>query len=337
MKLKALIVVLVGSAIFAGVIYLKYGENQNAGDVVGSSASDQAPEISEASSMARAPDRNGVASSEAPIHAVPPIENVDRAFEESADYFELIAALAPSAIAGDSRSQLYIGLAIRRCSGVVGLFRTPHADPYQNLALFYSTRPKLPQAEYERSRSSIKECAGFFEDGALKAIFPESFAELSAGDWISRAASSGDALANAYAAKDVASRIAGYMSEPDLSAARTQLADMVNRATANADPRAIAKLGDVFGDSAVSKDTGVGTALQLAACDLGLDCSTGRYLPCVANGTCANVPADFRSFLQREMPSAEYQRVSRVAREIVASLQRGDSAPLKQLIADTRS
>jgi hypothetical protein len=80
----------------------------------------------------------------------------------------------------------------------------------------------------------------------------------------------------------------------------------------------------------ITPDTRIGTAFHLAACNLGLDCSPAKVMPCASEGTCPGPisPGDYPTMLRQMLGPSNYQQVSRMAADIVAAIEAGDTAKL---------
>lgn len=248
----------------------------------------------------------------------------DKSFESSTDYFAFVSSAGLSAYKGDSRAQYRIWEALRFCHSELGVLKALGGGDVHKALQERLDNPYMPLSAKEQEAIRFKRCEGFLTGDAFASLpsreggYPKEY-------WLNRATQSGDALAQIQAVSVDLSE----MKAPDASKSKleTSMETYEARALSSNDPAALMMLGTVLANPSPLQDSDAAFALQVAACDMGFDCSFsnpefGFCLPgqddCYKTGT-------FEEMVQQGYGAAGYAKLYAEAQDIEDLLQRGQS------------
>jgi hypothetical protein len=248
-------------------------------------------------------------------------------FGAANDYRAFIADALPAALAGDGRAALYIGDAISRCALVVKTYRGSD-DPEAQLNQELAAMTPAPQWTKDLQATQTRRC--------LALAKRDPFAELPAVEggytskyWAAQALADGDALAQARAAAAMLTDIAGTqgMSDNDRTAKLKATDENLRAAVESGDPDGLYAAGMLLADGRYSADPLNGIAVELAACDLGHDCSAKNpdnvFSTCAVSGACP-ADADLAYYLQKSLDPDQYSKAYALSQTIQNAARQGD-------------
>ena len=251
-------------------------------------------------------------------------------FPVVADYFVFAEGAAPAALAGDPRAQYELGQVLLACekelAPVASMRSTTAAGSVQAyLAL-------MPRAEDRASVAQrIQRCEKFLDGSPLDGLGAPEDAR-SSRYWLDRAAASRDPLAVMDRAL---AESTGQHWDSVPPERRARLLDDVRVAVASREPAALFKIGTLFSSAMVARDTALGAAWRIAACEAGYDCSNGN--PEVGQGCSERNVCDPTSNLvqtmQQDLGEARFAEVRAEGRDILARINRGDWDGLEPYLA----
>ncbi len=248
--------------------------------------------------------------------------SLDAAFHVAADYFAFAQAAAPAAIAGDGRAQYRLGQVLEECNEQTRIISSMGrgggaADVQAYLDL-------VPGAGPTRGwlAEQIQRCGKFFYGSPLDGLGLTEDARA-ARYWLDRARASRDALAVMDRAIEESLHQHFDSMPPEH---RAELLADVRTAVASREPAALYKIGTVFSQAAVARDTAQGTAWLLAACEAGFDCSNANPIVgqgCAVAGIC-DPAVTLQQSLERSFDGAQLAQLHAASRDILERIERGD-------------
>jgi hypothetical protein len=247
-------------------------------------------------------------------------------FRSSNDYLTFVAEALPAARAGDGRANWYIAEALSSCSLVMKTYRDS-PDPESQLNQELTNMPKAPQWARDLLEQKTHRCLGLAQQDPFASL-PHRAEGYPSSYWRKQAAADGDSLAQVGAAADeISASTSPNMSEDErtdlLRTAKSQLRSAVE----SGDPDALYDAAVLVADPRYSKDPLKATAVALAACDLGRDCSASNpenpFYNCKLSGACPP-DAGYDYYLQQSLGPDKYAQVYASAQQVKEAVEAGD-------------
>lgn len=248
-------------------------------------------------------------------------------FRASDDYLKFVKDALPRAVNNDGRAAWYIGEALKTCALVMHSYRSS-ADPEAQLTEQLAGMPKAPQWARDLLAQNTHRCLGLAKEDPFKDL-PGQVGGYPISYWEQQALEDGDPLAQEQTAATALTLVAATRSmSQDERATQYKIAETdLRAAVVSGDPDALYLAGMLLADPRYSSDTLNGTAVALAACELGRDCSANNpensFYNCKLSGACP-ADADFAYFLQQSLGPDDYAKVYAHAQQVKQSVQAGD-------------
>jgi hypothetical protein len=255
-------------------------------------------------------------------------------YQYSTDDFALARELVEAALRGDSRAAYALRGVLLRCEVQK---RTLAQYPGESLAARLEVRlGTFPNPENWVRAKFLREalrCERLVAEDPFEGYdVPEEARDFRY--WRDLARASGDALAvmdDAY--RLVASRPASDDVEKDREFREALMAD-VRVAVVSRDPMALFAVGGVFSNPSVVANPEAGYAWQVAACELGFDCTLAKPewgFGCVESGAC--LPGQtWLDNMQRDLGPTKYAQIYAKSQDIRYKLETGDWDGLQQYL-----
>jgi hypothetical protein len=249
-------------------------------------------------------------------------------FHASHDYLAFVSEALPLALKRDGRAAYYIGDALQSCALIIKNYKDS-ADPDAQLNAELAASPKAPQWTKDLHAQLVHRCLGLAQHDAFVDL--PSGQSYNASYWYDSALSKGDALAEVRAASMALADVSVSASMPaDVKAEKIQSAESnLQAAVASGDSVAMFYVGMAIANSRVSVDPTQGVALELAACELGYDCSADNpdnvFSNCKLSGACP-ADADFAYFVQESLGADKYAQAYARAQTVKQFIEAGDWA-----------
>jgi hypothetical protein len=266
--------------------------------------------------------------------AEPPAIDWMRRYQYSTDDFALARDLVASALHGNSRAEYLLRGVLLRCEVQKrSLARYPAESLAARLELHLDTLPHTPDWIRAKHRREALRCERLVAEDPFEGYeVPEEARDFRY--WSNLALESGDALAVMdHAYRLVASRPSSDDVEKDRAFREALTAD-VRVAVSSRDPAALAAVGGVFSNPSIVANPEAGFAWQVAACELGFDCSLAKPdwgFGCVESGAC--LPGQtWLDNMQRDLGPAKYAAVYAKSQDIRYKLETGDWDGLQQYL-----
>ncbi|MBV6416663.1 MAG: hypothetical protein CMLOHMNK_01271 [Steroidobacteraceae bacterium] len=260
----------------------------------------------------------------------------DADFRASGDLAAFVVGALGAAVEGDARAQYYVGQAVRACLGMTLMYGgDPDGAP---------TKLERALAEYKgpegtlevirnAQRAEFNRCKGFFGRDVFDQLparqggYPHAY-------WSRLALENHDALAMATAA---AEQLGGLdLSSGESPAAQLESAQRLLRsAVMSGDPLAIRRAGFAISMPQVGGDSLKATALILAGCQMGAECSsrdTAFSGHCFELGLCAEGET-FDDGLKQSLGPGTYARIYALAAELRDAIEREDQATVDTFVS----
>lgn len=282
-----------------------------------------------ATSLGRATNNSAATTATATLSSI-------RTLATSKDYFAVVKSMLPDAISGRARAQLLIAEALRRCRGMILLYRNapdPRAALEQTLSTWKGAAQDLELGK-NAQRIQFARCERFFVDDPFQGLPPRAAGSYDGDYWASEALKNGDPVA---LAQDARRRLTARSGEKSVSAdsASSALAQFAT-AVASGDPDAIESTASAFQDQSINSSATLQVALMLVACDHGLDCRLGAGqlfgLDCGTSGACSEGDV-YGDWAQRNIGSAAYAQAYALAQQLNTAIEGKNLSELTRLLS----
>ena len=257
-----------------------------------------------------------------------------RGFNESMDNFALAQELVVAGKSGDARAQLVLGRVLLECE----IFKRSIAQ-YKQGTLAERAEDELATRPYvsDRSRRNLLRQVPRCE----RLLAEDPFAGHDLPDeargyryWANRALESGDPLAvMERAVRSVAERGATSEAAKD-SAFRANLLSDLRHVAFSGDAVALFSVGGVLSHPSVVADPTYGYAWQVAACEMGYDCSKQNPavgFGCTEDGTC-DAGETFLDVMQRDLGAVKFAEIYASAQDIEYRITTNDWDGLQKYV-----
>ena len=268
--------------------------------------------------------------------AVTPSEQRDwlRSFNESMDNFALAQELVVAGKSGDARAQLVLGRVLLECE----IFKRSIAQYKQGTfaeraEADLATRPFVPERSRRNLLRQVPRCERLL---AADPFAGHDLPDEASGYryWANRALESGDPLAvMERAVRSIAGRGATSEAAKDVAFRENLLSDVRHVAFAG-DAAALFSVGGVLSHPSVVANPTYGYAWQVAACEMGYDCSKANPalgFGCTEDGTC-DAGETFLYVMQRDLGAAEYAEIYASAQDIQYRIRTNDWDGLQKYV-----
>jgi hypothetical protein len=339
MKRKSKLLVFAGIAagIAVGIVALQFLSNHHASTMVhpDTKIDGIGTKLNSQSSTGNAPASSeqglGVVATKGKESTTPNSAHWGTKFGASKDYFDFVRMAASAASEGDGRAAFYVKEALGECADIMVLSKRV-ADPESAFEKSVD-HPYTPAWSRDAQLSRFRKCIHLAQEDAFAAL-PDRQGGYPLDYWKQLALEYRDPVAEAYQALEA------YVNLPQINSAskRTESLDRINAyikgAVSSKDPEAIFAIGTSVAFGSFQKDPSRGFAMALAACDLGMDCTTKNpqqrfWENCVAASKCGP-NTTFPEFLQMTVDAESYGRIYMLAQEFKDSLSRNDWSDLKK-------
>jgi hypothetical protein len=251
-----------------------------------------------------------------------------RIYERAEDDFSLAQELAAAAVNGDARAQYVLGDLLLRCEvHKRGLAPYKEATVAARVEAHLATLPHGSERSRRSFRREVSRCERLFsEDPFVGRDLPEEAKRFRY--WSDRALASGDPLA----VIDRATRSVASRASTDKATLRESLLNDVQQVVFSGDAAALFAVGGIFSHPSVVADPTHGYAWQIAACELGYDCSKANPtlgFGCAADGTCLAGETHL-DIMQRDLGAAKYAAIYARAQDIKYKIGANDWDGLQQ-------
>ena len=268
--------------------------------------------------------------------AVPLPERRDwlRSFNESTDNFELAQELVVAGIAGDARAQLVLGRVLLECEIFKrSMARHTQGTLAERVEADLATRPNVLERSRRNLLRQVPRCERLLaEDPFVGRELPDEARGYRY--WANRALESGDPLAVMdRALRSIAGREATSAAAKD-PAFRADLLSDVRHVAFSGDAAALFSVGGVLSHPSVVTDPTSGYAWQVAACEMGYDCSKQNPavgFGCTEDGTC-DAGETLLDVMQRDLGPAKFAAIYASARDIEYRITTNDWDGLQQYV-----
>ena len=250
-------------------------------------------------------------------------------YYESRDLFKFVRQAAPAALRGDGAAALYIFKALQICLLETALYgRSP--NPSQAFSAWQATQVYATPADAAIQREHFHACTGFFKGNAFASLPPRMGGYGSPKFWLDLAYKYNDPVAAVYHVIAAMPVLGNASGSADANVVQTAQADL-NRAVSSGNAEAIFRAG-LFLSNDHGETPTQGAALEIAACNLGYNCSASNgslFGNCAANGTC-QAGLSFLDQLEKALGPAAYARVYTQAQTFENALAQGDTSIILQ-------
>ena len=255
-------------------------------------------------------------------------------FNESMDNFALAQELVVAGKAGDARAQLVLGRVLLECE----IFKRSIAQYKQGTlaeraADDLATRPYVSERSRRNLLRQVPRCERLLaEDPFAGHDLPDEARGYRY--WANRALESGDPLAvMERAVRSIAGRGATSEAAKD-PAFRANLLSDVRHVAFSGDAVALFSVGGVLSHPSVVADPTYGYAWQVAACEMGYDCSKQNPavgFGCTEDGTC-DAGETFLDVMQRDLGAVKFAEIYASAQDIEYRITTNDWDGLQQYV-----
>ena len=243
---------------------------------------------------------------------------LDRRFHLSQDYVAFTVANVRDAYNGDARAQYWIYEALSLCARRLASFKNAGGGDLQ--AGLNARLAAVGPTDLQRQviESQFDQCRHFVDTDPMAALPPRD-GGFPASYWLDRALSGGDALAAVAAVANSLNGKGMTVGWADADAAhRLEIEAQVSRyerlVLDAAQPEAQFRLGLVLIQFGRIRDRAAAQALQLAACESGLDCSMGNPMFEMCPVGSLNCPFANETWSQRLHAASESEYATVVAK-----------------------
>lgn len=247
------------------------------------------------------------------------------------DAFSFIRQAAERALTGDGEAAYFIAQAIGRCYGrEKDAWNAP--DPEVAFAAKWAKYPSEHFA-IENDRNAMEDCLRYVREDAFASLPDDGSLYRDPAFWQDLAYRANNPKALVRHTLLALAGLPDAPSERGSSVVQAAEAD-IQKVLASGDLAAMFGLGQVFGSLANRSAGFQGLEIQLAACELGFNCTMDNpalreYLGCFGSGTCSEI-TEFQDIVRQGLPPDVYAATYSRAQELAEAVRRGDTAALEE-------
>jgi hypothetical protein len=253
--------------------------------------------------------------------------------DDPVDRFHIVEVSAKKALDGDGMAARIVATSLWDCLPMKAMYgNTP--DPRTAFLRAEAAKKNLPQWAADRDETQFRSCERFFNEDPFAGLPPRDAGYMSIKLWTNLAHQNKDPVAlTEHVSEQMMSSVRNSAGRHDPTIYQTLQPD-VNQAAESGDPEALFRVGMFLVNGSTGEDTIRASAVQLAACDLGYDCTTRNefaFGPCLLSGNCQE--GDLYTDRVRQMlGEGGYAKAYALAQQLETALAQHDTVAIDQIV-----
>jgi hypothetical protein len=252
---------------------------------------------------------------------------------DPADRFQIVEASAKKALDGDGKAARLIATSLWDCLPM----KVMYGDTPDSRTAFLraeAAKKNLPQWAVDRDETQYRSCERFFKEDPFAGLPPRDGGYMSIKLWTNLAYQNKDPVA-----------LTEHVSEQMMSSARNPAARNdpaiyqalqpdLNQAAESGDPEALFRVGMFLINGSTGEDTIRASAVQLAACNLGYDCTPKNefaFGPCLLSGNCQEGDL-YADRVRQLLGEGGYARAYALSQQLETALAEHDTVAIDQIV-----
>jgi hypothetical protein len=252
-----------------------------------------------------------------------------RHLRDPQDRFVFVKESAKKALDGDGKAARLISSALTECLVIQSLYGEA-SDPQMAFLVDEGSKKNLPQWAALRDEVRFRSCKRFFKEDPFEGLPAREGGYNSPRYWSNLAYRYKDPVA---LVQHVAAQMIGSSAKHDAATYQTLQNDL-DSAVESGDLEALFRIGMILTNGSTGDDTVRASAVSLAACNMGYDCSSKNEIafgPCLAAGSCQEgdiFPDRIRQLIGEE----KYARAYALSQQLQTDISQNDTAAIAQII-----
>jgi hypothetical protein len=320
---RAFVLFVIALSVCAAAIYFSHPRAVDRSAITGSTHT-----LSEHSEVKVSVDSNSrkVAISASPANAT----------TSTLDRFQIVEASAKKAFEGDGHAARIIASALWDCQPMKIMYGDA-PDPRTAFLRAENAKKNLPQWAADRDEVQFHSCERFFKEDPFSGLPPRSGGYMSPKFWTSLAYDNKDPVA---ITEHVSQQMMITMRSPSARhdpALYQAVQPDINQAAESGSPEALFRIGMVLGSGSTGDDTIRASAIQLAACNLGYDCTPKNefvFGACLSAGSCQEGDL-YADRVRRLIGEDGFAKAYAMAQQLETAMGQHDAATIDHLVQIT--
>jgi hypothetical protein len=252
------------------------------------------------------------------------------------DRFQIVEASAKKALDGDGKAARIVATSLWDCLPMKVMYGdTP--DPRTAFLRAEAAKKNLPQWVADRDETQFRSCERFFKEDPFAGLPPRDGGYMSIKLWTNLAYQYKDPVAlTEHVSEQMMNSVRNPAARHD-PAIYQALQPELNQAAESGDPEALFRVGMFLVNGSIGEDTIRASAVQLAACNLGYDCTPKNefaFGACLLSGNCQE--GDLYTDRVRQMlGEGGYAKAYALAQQLETALAQHDTVAIDQIVRIT--